>query len=72
LTEPLYSEQVESYCSVRRVVVGLVLQTDRRFSGDVVVGVPVSCSLSLGCPMGPRCILWAQRIETSRRKLRCR
>ena len=67
--EPVF-EDVETFCPAIRRQVGLSLRCAEAARGDVVSGVPVSCSLGLGCGMGVFCLLKAKRITTCRRRPR--
>lgn len=65
--EPVF-EDVESFCWVSRRVVELSLRCSVKAKGDVVSGVPDSCSLEHVCSGGAKCLLRAERVTTSRRK----
>jgi hypothetical protein len=66
LSDP-YFEDVETFCSQRLCQVTLSLRVVKRPVGSVVSGVPVFCSLSLGCSMGALCLLKADLISTRRK-----
>jgi len=67
--EPVF-EDIETCCPVVRRQVVLTLQCERRSRADVVSGVPLSCSCFVGCRQGIKCLLFVERISSTRRKSR--
>ncbi len=67
--DPVF-EDVEVFCAGSRRHVTLSLRVPRRVCGDVVDGVPVSCSFEASCSGGVKCMLKHRRVCTTRRKLK--
>jgi len=69
LSEPRF-EDVDTFCCQVRGPVKLSLRvaSPPRMLERMVSGVPVSCSLSRGCTMGPHCLLKANLIGTGRKR----
>ena len=61
---------VKSFCSQIRddVTLSLLVASPPRRIGRMVSGVPVSCSVSVGCTMGPYCLLRATLVGTGRKR----
>jgi len=69
MSEPRF-EDVDTFCSQLRgrVRLSLRIASPPRMLDRMVSGVPVSCSLSSGCTMGPHCLLKANLIGTRRKR----
>ena len=59
---------IKSLCGQIRsdVILDLKVTSPPRRIGKITSGAPISCSLSLGCIMGPSCLLKANLIGLGR------
>jgi hypothetical protein len=68
LSEFLYIEEVETFCSKKRCQVLISLRASQRPKGNTVTGVPVSCNSEVGCSKGALCLLKAKKMTTGRKR----
>ena len=67
MSEFLYTEAVETFCSKKRCQVLISLRTLGQPKGNMITGVPESCNCEDGCSKGALCLLKAKQM-TPRRK----
>jgi hypothetical protein len=68
LSEFLYSEEVETFCSKKRCQVLISLRAPGMPKGNMISGVPESCSCKADCSKGALCLLKAKKISTGRKR----
>ena len=68
MSEFLYTEVVETFCSKKRCQVLISLRSPGLPKGNVITGVPESCNCEDGCSKGSLCLLKANRITTGRKR----
>ena len=71
MSEFPYVEEVETFCSKKRMQVLISLRTRWGVPvGNMISGIPESCNCEACCSKGVLCLLNAERITTTRRKPR--
>jgi hypothetical protein len=68
LSEFLYTEVVETFCSKKRCQVLISLRALGMPKGNVISGVPESCNCDAGCSKGALCLLKAKKMSTGRKR----
>jgi hypothetical protein len=68
MNDPFYEIEASTWCSFRKGMVNLTLQSSKPFKSDIVKGKPVHCSYENECQHkdNARCYLRAILIETKR------
>jgi hypothetical protein len=68
LSEFLYTEEVETFCSKKRCQVLISLRAPGQPKGNMITGVPESCNCEDGCGKGALCLLKAKQMTTGKKR----